>query len=236
MLREETVEARTLALIKRLSSDQEFNNFVLVGGTALSLQLGHRKSIDIDLFNEHAFDGKRIAAHLQSSYGASRAAVDGNAVTALIQGVKTDLLRHGYKWVRPIQETDGIRMASLEDIAAMKLNAIVGNGSRLKDYVDIHFLLEKRSLDQLTAAYTEKYPDMSAGIAKSALLYHSDIDFTTDLHLLTGKFNWRTIQQRLREAVVEPKKVFKAALGQTSSKGVAEENDLGQAKRKGLRR
>jgi Nucleotidyl transferase AbiEii toxin, Type IV TA system len=79
MLREETVEAGTLVLIKRLSSDQEFNNFVLVGGTALSLQLGHRKSIDIDLFNEHAFDGQRVAAHLRSAYGASRAAVDGNA-------------------------------------------------------------------------------------------------------------------------------------------------------------
>jgi hypothetical protein len=236
MLREETVETGTLALIKKLLSDQELNNFVLVGGTALALQLGHRKSIDIDLFSERAFDAPRIAGHLRNAYDAKDTAVFGNNAISYINSVKVDMITHAYKWIRPIQETEGVRMAALEDIAAMKLNAIVGNGSRLKDYVDMHFLLEKRSLDQLAVAYVQKYPEMNVGIAKSALLYHSDINFGIGVQLLKGKFNWREIQERLRAAVVEPKRVFKEGLGQASSKGMDEENDEAQTRRKGRRR
>jgi hypothetical protein len=58
MLHEETLEAGTLALIRTLSADNRLNDFVLVGGTALALQLGHRKSIDIDLFTPHPFYGE----------------------------------------------------------------------------------------------------------------------------------------------------------------------------------
>jgi predicted nucleotidyltransferase len=62
MLREETVEAGTLALIKKLSADEKLKDFILVGGTALSLQLGHRKSVDIDLFASRRFDPHETAA------------------------------------------------------------------------------------------------------------------------------------------------------------------------------
>jgi hypothetical protein len=101
-------------------------------------------------------------------------------------------------------------MASLEDIAAMKLNAIVNSGQRLKDYFDVHYLLEQRSLGQLTVAYAAKYPDMNVAIAKNALLYHKEINFKVDLGLLDKELKWAEVKKRLKEAVAEPKRVFGA--------------------------
>ena len=63
MLQTQTVEARTLALIKTLMSDQKLNDFYLVGGTALSLKLGHRLSIDIDLFTSKDLDSASLKTH-----------------------------------------------------------------------------------------------------------------------------------------------------------------------------
>ncbi|MGN7885394.1 nucleotidyl transferase AbiEii/AbiGii toxin family protein [Dyadobacter sp. 22481] len=69
MLHEETVEASTLALIRRLMADEKLADFYLVGGTALSLRLGHRISIDIDLFIGKDFDSAAVCEHLKAMYG-----------------------------------------------------------------------------------------------------------------------------------------------------------------------
>jgi hypothetical protein len=231
MLHEETVEAGTMALIRKLSADSRLSDFVLVGGTALSLQLGHRKSIDIDLFTARPFDPKSLAGHIESVYEGKGVAVSGNAVFSRITGIKTDMLAHGYEWIRPVQETDGVRMASLEDIAAMKLHAIVNSGKRLKDYVDIHYLLELRNLKELTAAYSAKYSDGNPAIARNALLYHTEIDFKVELGLLNREFKWEEVKARLKEAVVEPRRVF--AVKKQPSIKIQKNDDEGPSHRLG---
>jgi len=195
-------------LIKRLSSDPVLKEFVLVGGTALSLQLGYRKSIDIDLFSAKPFDAKAMREYLKEHYQGVDMGVLGNAVFSRIQGVKVDMIAHQYPWVDPVKEMEGIRMASTLEIGAMKMNAISNSGERLKDFIDMHFLLENHSLEQFTNAYAAKYKDANPNIAKNALLYHDQIDFAGDIHLLNRKFNWPDIAKRLRMAVANPKKVF----------------------------
>ena len=74
-----------------------------------------------------------------------------------ISGVKVDCITHAYPLVKPLIDTDGIRLATIGDIAAMKLNAIVGNGTRLKDFVDIAYLSSSISLAQMGHVYQEKY-------------------------------------------------------------------------------
>jgi predicted nucleotidyltransferase component of viral defense system len=169
MLHTETVEAGTLALIKRLSQDAALNNFVLAGGTALSLQLGHRKSIDLDFFSTRPFDARATARYLAARHQASGIAATTNTLISTIDDVKTSFVAHQYPQVDRVNESDGLRLASLEDIGAMKLNAIVNNGRRLKDYVDMHFLLREKNLDQLLNAYTAKYSDASPDIAKKSI-------------------------------------------------------------------
>jgi hypothetical protein len=157
MLYTETVEAKTLDLIKKLMADSELKDFNLVGGTALSLQIGHRISEDIDLFSQKAFDSLGLKKHLERDYGAINKMVEGNTIRAEIGDVKLDILAHQYPMVKPIVVVDGIRFTSLEDIGAMKINAIARDGTRVKDFIDMYSLLEYKSLKQLVSAYVKKY-------------------------------------------------------------------------------
>jgi hypothetical protein len=142
MLHEETVSEGTLALIRRMTQDEMLKDFTLVGGTALALQLGHRKSVDIDLFGSRDFDGGPIARHLESEYNAQIIGAVNNNVFAWVGEVRTSLITHKYPLIAPLVETDGVKMASLDDIAAMKLHAIFTSGQRSKDFADMYYLLD----------------------------------------------------------------------------------------------
>lgn len=115
MLYKETVEKGTLDLIQRLMADARLKDFYLVGGTALSLKIGHRKSIDIDIFTDKAFNAKQISAHLISVYQPSDIRTLTNGIFCFIGGVKVDIIAHQYPLVNKIEETEGIRFSSLQD-------------------------------------------------------------------------------------------------------------------------
>lgn len=163
MLHKETVSEGTLDLINRLMADEQLKDFYLVGGTALSLMIGHRISIDIDLFTDKDFDAPLVAEYLKSQYETEVRSVNKNSVSGFMEGIKFDLISHRYPHVKPIEIRDGIRMLSLNDIAAMKVNAIVGNGTRIKDFIDIYYLLKELSYRQIIESYVKKYPDVSRG-------------------------------------------------------------------------
>lgn len=166
MLRTQTVEKRTLDLIQRLMEDETLNDFNLVGGTALALKIGHRLSIDIDLFSINSFDAPGIATHLTKAHSAHIATILKNGVFSFIDKIKIDVLAHQYPLVEKVEFQDGIRMVSLKDIGAMKLNAIYNNGTRLKDFIDIYALLELFTLNQLLLACFQKYPDLDINMVK----------------------------------------------------------------------
>lgn len=209
MLQTQTVEASTLALIKTLMSDQKLDDFYLVGGTALSLKLGHRLSIDIDLFIGKDFDSSFLNSHLQSQYGLSDALEIKNGLFGFIDQVKVDFISHQYGLIQPVETIEGIRMLSLQDIGAMKLQAIVQNGTRLKDFVDVYYLLEKIPFALLAKAYAQKYPGVNMQMAQAGLLYQKDIDFSVPIKLLKAEFNWQHIHKRLSQAVINPLSIFK---------------------------
>lgn len=91
MLHTQTVEKGTLALIKRLISDEKFHDFNLVGGTALALKIGQRVSIDIDLFSYHPFDAPLLAAHLPVAHRAEEVRTLTIGVFCFIDDIKVDL-------------------------------------------------------------------------------------------------------------------------------------------------
>ena len=211
MLHKNAVEEATLALIRRLMADEQLSAFNLIGGTALALKIGHRASIDIDLFTSAAFIAADIANHLSLKYNAQRVTVLKNAVFCFIEEIKIDLIAHQYPLIKPVELTGDIRMLSLADIGAMKLHAIVNNGTRLKDFVDFYFLLEKMPFQEMLLAYEEKYAETNTVMAKTALLYHNDIDFSVPILLLDQKIEWDLIKTRLEKAVKYPQRVFPSA-------------------------
>lgn len=217
MLQTQTVEAGTLDLIKTLLNDVEFSAFNLVGGTALSLQIGHRKSIDIDLFTNSDFESQDLASHLSRTYRAEEIRTLKNGIFCFIGNVKVDLIAHQYPILHPLKIEDCIRMLSMEDIAAMKLNAILNNGSRLKDFIDMYFLLEKMSMETMTAAFVQKYPDVNIQMAHTALLYHKDINLEEKIDFLSGPVSLTQMEMRFREALQKPLAVFEADLQKSLS-------------------
>src|ERR1700722_15020950 len=175
MLRTNTVETGTLDLIKRFMSDNRFNAFNLVGGTALALKVGHRKSIDIDLFSTSAFSAPDLAGHLEASYQAQVLKILDNGVFCFVDNVKVDLIAHQYPLIESLETVDGIRIVSLLDIGAMKLNAMFNSGKRLKDFVDMYFLFEIYSLNQLLQVCQRKYPDLNMTLVKQSVIRHDEI-------------------------------------------------------------
>lgn len=111
MLHKETVSRSTLDILKKLMSDGAMKDFVLVGGTALALRLGHRVSIDLDLFTDRDFDPSRLNEHLREVYGFSADFMSKNTLKGVLEGIALDLVAHKYDWVDEVSETDGIRLA-----------------------------------------------------------------------------------------------------------------------------
>ncbi|MDN5287704.1 MAG: Nucleotidyl transferase AbiEii toxin, Type system [Mucilaginibacter sp.] len=201
MLYKETVKPGTLDLIQKLMKDQQLGSFYLVGGTALSLRIGHRQSIDIDLFSSSDFDGDKLALHLLHNYHADVKRHKGNYVSGSIGEVDFDFISHQYPSVKPIETIEGIRIMSNEDISAMKVNAIVNSGQRIKDFIDMHYLLKEMSLDEIMTYYCTKYPNVNTNTAKSSLLYHQDIDFSVPVLLLDTKLKWQEVSLSISKAV-----------------------------------
>lgn len=175
MLHKETVEPATLGLIRALQADPVFHDFSLVGGTALSLQIGHRISHDIDVFTRNPFNAQEMVAYLEKNYGFALQFMHHNTLKGFIKGIFIDMLQHDYPWVSDPVKEEGMIMASLADIAAMKLNAISGNGTRAKDFVDIYFLLKKYSFGGLIGFYKEKYSERNDFHVIKSLTYFDDI-------------------------------------------------------------
>ncbi|WP_175633343.1 nucleotidyl transferase AbiEii/AbiGii toxin family protein [Pedobacter ghigonis] len=183
--------------------DHQLNSFYLVGGTALSLRIGHRESIDIDLFSSSDFDGNELAEYLRNKYGADVKRHKENYASGSIGEVDFDFISHKYPSIKPIENIEGIRMMSNQDISAMKINAIVNSGQRIKDFIDIHYLLKEIPLDEIIGFYCRKYPNVDPNTAKSSLMYHNDIDFSVPVKLMNGKLKWQDVQGSIVKAVRE---------------------------------
>lgn len=205
MLHKETVSKEMWELLQRLMKDEILKDFNLVGGTSLSLQIGHRLSIDIDLFSTKEFDEQALLKHLTGKHPTVKVRdIFSNTILLDIGEVKVDILAHQYPLQKAFETKEGIRLVSLEDIGAMKLHAIFQNGTRIKDFIDMHFLLEHNPLKIYLESYQNKY-NGNPVMASYALLYHDNIDMDAKVNILKGKkVDMDTVSERLKKAVNDP--------------------------------
>lgn len=209
MLYKETVTPSTLELLRKLMDDPELQDFVLVGGTSLALQIGHRVSVDLDLFSIHSFVETDLNQYLIDRYHFETDFLARSTVKGEIEGVQIDCLSHAYPLVGETNMYENIRLASIQDIAAMKLNAISGNGTRIKDFIDIAYLAEYMSLNEMLASYQSKYKTMNVLIPVKALTYFDEINFDEPIKMLSSKkFNWKKIENRIYQMLKMPQHTF----------------------------
>jgi len=208
MLQTQTVKEKTFGLLKTLMDDEKLNQFYLVGGTALALYMGHRESIDLDLFSQQLFDVEELKVYLIREYNFRVDKQSDATLIGSIDFVKVDCIKYNYPLAEHTQEYDGIRMYSMPDIAAMKLTAISQSGRRLKDFVDVAFMSTQMSLDNMLNAFRIKFPNTNVISAVKGLTYFDDIDFSAEVNLINGVFKWKKIEKRLFEMIKNPEKIF----------------------------
>jgi hypothetical protein len=137
----EILTAEQVTVLERLSGLTPIQSFYLAGGTALALRHGHRRSIDFDFFRKDPFDSFALASALELAFDRFERLPSGeHTLHVRLQGVSASFFRYRHPLVVPAQPTQwGFTLAADEDIAAMKLEAIAGRGSR-KDFVDLYLL------------------------------------------------------------------------------------------------
>lgn len=187
----------------------QLKDFVLVGGTALSLQIGHRKSIDIDLFSNKEFDIAEVENTLIQNFDFKVLNKTKGSLMGHVNQIKVDVIAHRYQWIKPAIIVDEMVLASLEDIAAMKLNAISNDGSRLKDFVDIAFLGRYFSVNEMIHFYSQKYPNINAIMAMKSLCYFEDVDFDVVIDFINEPIEWEKIQADLIKMTRNPDEVLR---------------------------
>jgi hypothetical protein len=198
VLQYQTVEPKTLDLLKSISSLPLFSKHRLVGGTALALIFGHRLSIDLDFFSTEPLDHEEILFSIKTIGKVEVVSKSTFINSFFINNIKVDFVSLPYEWIDdPILENP-IKLASIKDIAAMKLAAITNRGSK-KDFIDIALLIKEVGLDDMILCYKEKYPDGMKMMVLRSLVYFEDAESQPDPVMLVD-YDWSRIKQLILNA------------------------------------
>ncbi len=205
MLYFETVEPSALAILEMLTTMPELKAFSLVGGTALSLLYGHRKSIDLDLLSSEKFENGVVSKALKKKFKEKyiyEAKQPKFGLFCYLDGIKVDIVRVPDPIIRPIQTIDDVRMYSTEDIIAMKVQAVL-NRARKKDFWDIAELLNYYSVQDFIDFHRKKYESQSLLISvPQAITYFADAEDSEDPVSLK-KQTWPGVQKIISKKVKE---------------------------------
>uniref|UniRef100_UPI00404AC712 nucleotidyl transferase AbiEii/AbiGii toxin family protein n=1 Tax=Flavobacterium sp. TaxID=239 RepID=UPI00404AC712 len=211
MLHYNTVNDLLKSILLTLMNAPVFENFRLVGGTALSLQIGHRESIDIDLFSDADYGSinfDKIEIFLKDTFKY----VDSLSIPPAMgkayfvgedeaNAIKLDIF-YTDVFMQPFLEVDGIRMATVAEIIAMKVDVIQRFG-RKKDFWDLHDLLDSYSISQMLDLHEQRYPythDRELLIQNFIIFDLAEDDFTPIC--FKGKY-WEFIKEDFQEVIAK---------------------------------
>lgn len=206
----QTVTPLLMDVLNTLMRNELFVSFRLVGGTSLSLQLGHRLSVDIDLFSDAFYgtiDFVGIDSFLKSTFSyvdTSSLSIIGFGKSYFIGNSKTDCVKLDLYYTDTYFDeplvVNGIRLASLKEVTAMKLD-VISRGGRKKDYWDVHELAETFSLEEMLFFHKERHPyTHDPELIKANFISFSDADKDFEPVCLKGKY-WELIKLDLIDFV-----------------------------------
>ena len=197
MLHRKAVEPHTLSLILSLQTKPYTRDFLLVGGTALALQLGHRTSTDVDLFTNKRFDVPQLLGFLRNDFSIQVRNQMNHALLLNINSIKTDFVFQSSDLLSTPVEVENVRMASLIEIGAIKFSAITARGRR-RDFIDLYCLMEHFTLPELLDAFLIKYKDATLGLAIRSLFYFEDADNDLEPKCFFD-YSWDKIKSKIKK-------------------------------------
>ncbi|MBS1558109.1 MAG: nucleotidyl transferase AbiEii/AbiGii toxin family protein [Bacteroidetes bacterium] len=195
MLHYNTVKKSTLEFLIQLQKTESFSSLRLVGGTSLALQIGHRISVDIGLFGTLNEDIINVNAALNKMGQVTQLKNSKNINVYLLNDIKLDLVNYPYPWLENAVIHNGLRLAHQNDIAAMKIAAVTGRGTK-KDFIDIYFLLKEMPLTKILELYQRKYSDGSLFMALKSLIYFDDAQ-EDEIPTMLAPVSWDTVKNTI---------------------------------------
>lgn len=203
MLHTEAIEPGTLSLLEKLMELSPLHSFSLVGGTALALRYGHRSSVDLDLFCHEEFDNSFITNELRQEFGDDFDFERGHrnlGIFCYLNKIKVDIVYYPHPLVETIEIKNGLRFYSDADIAAMKIQAILGRGKK-KDFWDLYELFQHYSLQQIIDWHKQKYPSQMLAISiPNAITYFVDAN-ESETPVSFKKQTWVGIKKGISKVV-----------------------------------
>ena len=187
--------------VELLGLIKEFNKqFYLVGGTAIALQIGHRRSIDFDLFSDKPLDTLNIIRRIKREGYRIDATFEENPeeLTMVINGVKITYLEYPFNIIPSVGLDDTIKMPDLKTLAAMKAYSL-GRRSKWKDYVDLYFIFKScLNLEEVSQKAREIFGGgFNERLFREQLCYFEDIDFSEGIEYVVDEVSIEVIKHFL---------------------------------------
>ncbi len=209
MLQYRAVYPKTLELLKKLMQYDSLQNFFLVGGTSLALQLGHRISVDLDLFLNIDFDTADILNELSNDLefnvilqkDKNSMIINAKKQNTENELVKIDFVKYPYPLIKKVIKIDGLCLLSIEDIIAMKLSAIANRGAK-KDFFDIYELMKIYSISDMFKFFSIKFPKTAHFHILKSLTYFEDAEPEFDPISLNNT-SWEEVKSTIEKSVAE---------------------------------
>ncbi|MBI2007468.1 MAG: nucleotidyl transferase AbiEii/AbiGii toxin family protein [Candidatus Blackburnbacteria bacterium] len=186
---------KTRSLLKSLGPQSLPKGIYLGGGTAVALQLGHRQSFDLDFFTPTKFIETQWEQNLSQGLSFKLIQRDWQTLIGTAGQVKLSLFGYKYKLIGKLEKIYQIPVVSLPDLAAMKLETVIGRGTK-RDFIDIYFLAQKYGLKKIFSFYQKKYGNLEERelMLKKGLIFFDDADKDEMPEMLVGA-DWGEIKK-----------------------------------------
>ncbi len=188
-----------LPLFKTFSDE----GFYLAGGTGLALLMGHRDSIDFDFFKKENYDTQQLINKLESVFEGHQLTItqqEKNTVSCVVDAtIQLSFFSYNYDQLKPLVQTEYFKIASIEDIACMKLSAITSRAVE-KDYVDLYYILHKNSLEELLNYCSTKFRSINEIVVLKSLNFWEDLDKQEPIKFKEGhKVTLKQMQKYIKD-------------------------------------
>lgn len=192
----EAMSPEARALLPRIAPTVARHQFILAGGTSLALYLGHRLSVDLDLFSEEEVLPDRLMGELRATHlNPEVIQLAPGMLSVVMESVKVSFFHYPYLFVDAPQPYEGLAVASILDVAAMKLVAVAQRSAR-RDFVDLYVILQQTPFRSVAARAVQRY---GAGLIEpvvvgKGLIWFEDADGEPDPQYLGQPLLWDDVK------------------------------------------
>ncbi|HOX29555.1 MAG TPA: nucleotidyl transferase AbiEii/AbiGii toxin family protein [Candidatus Paceibacterota bacterium] len=180
------------------------DQFYLAGGTGLALQIGHRDSVDFDFFSQTEINTSAVFEQTAKAFAGHKiikAQEEAGTLTVFIDdSLKLSFFFYPYELVNSLISEPYLNIASIEDIACMKLSAITGRGTN-KDYIDLYYILKMTPLKDILSALSKKLPGLDENLVLKSLVFFDDLVMEPINFKSGGQIDFEEIKDFLKNQV-----------------------------------